>query len=94
MSKFLLSVLSLFLSFHVFAATIKGTVVDNKNGTPLVGVIVTFKSTDTVNGPKGGAVTDIDGKYEITLKEGDYTLLFNYFSFTAETVITVNWLVR
>ncbi len=86
MSKLFLFLLSLFLTINVFGATIKGTVVDSKNGAPLVGVIVTFRSTDTVNGPKGGGITDIDGKYEITVKEGDYRFTFNYFSYTAEVV--------
>ncbi len=84
MSKLFLPFLFLFIASQSFAASIKGTIVDNKNGSPLVGVIVSYKGADTVNGPKGGAISDIDGKYEITLKEGDYTLTFNYYSYSAE----------
>ena len=83
MSKFFLAFAVFLCSLNSFAGTIKGTVVDDKNGSPLVGVFIAYKgAADT--GFKNCAVTDIDGKYEITLKEGDYTLSYTYFSYTAE----------
>lgn len=80
MYRFLLLSASLLLTTLSFAGNFNGTVSEEKNGSPLVGVIVTLKGTD-----KGG-VTDIDGKYEITgVKAGSYDLEFRYINFVTET---------
>ena len=69
---FILSILSL----SAFAADIKGTVTDNKNSSPLMGVVVSL--TGTTN----GSVTDMDGKYELTgLADGTYEIQFSYTSY-------------
>ncbi|NDC42739.1 MAG: hypothetical protein EBZ77_14525, partial [Chitinophagia bacterium] len=84
----LLSVLSL-LSFAGFASVIKGTVSEEKNASPMVGVIVSVKpsSDDTSNAGKTvGTVTDIDGNFEVTgVKAGNYEVTFTYLTFTTET---------
>ena len=85
MAKFFLPLLCILLSYTSFAGVIKGSVVEDKNGAPLVGVIVSYKSVDTVNGTNGGGVTDLDGKFEITgVKNGDYVVSVSYITFTTE----------
>ncbi len=66
-----------------FGAVVKGTVTDAKDNSPLVGVVISYQ---LASGEKGGAITDIDGKYEIALKEGNHTLLFSYISYVAQEV--------
>ncbi len=86
MTRIFLSFFLSFIALGSFAGVLKGTVTDEKNGAPLVGVIIAFQSTDTVAGPKGGTVTDIDGKYEIPLQDGSYNLTVSYFSYNTEFV--------
>ena len=87
MLRFLFSFFSILVTFSSFGGTIKGNVVDYKNGSPLVGVIISYKSIDTINKINGGAITDIDGKYEITVKDGDYNLTYSYITYTTQTII-------
>lgn len=56
--------------------TIRGTVFDESNGDPLFGVSVLVKELST------GAVTDFDGKFEIQVAPGTYTLQVSYISFS------------
>ncbi|MBP5368501.1 MAG: carboxypeptidase-like regulatory domain-containing protein, partial [Bacteroidales bacterium] len=59
------------LSTSAFAQVIKGTIsYDNE---PLAGVTVLLK------GSQNGTLTDLDGKYEINVSEGQDTLEFSYF---------------
>ncbi|MCB0646657.1 MAG: TonB-dependent receptor [Saprospiraceae bacterium] len=61
--------------------TIKGTIVDNENDEPMIGVNV------LVQGTARGTVTDIDGAYELQANPGE-TLVFSYTSYeTVEVVI-------
>ena len=46
-------------------------VVKDRNGAPLPGVAVVLKGTTV------GTATDVDGKYTLTLPEGNYTLVFS-----------------
>lgn len=63
---------------------VTGTVVDNNNE-PMVGVTVTIKDASKV-----GAITDINGKYKIKIKEYQ-TLVFTCIGFiTQEAVVTQN----
>ena len=86
MTKFFSSLFCcLFLSYFSFGGVIKGSVVEDKNGSPLMGVIISYKTADTINGPKGGIVSDIDGLFELTgLKDGTYTVTFRYITFVTE----------
>ena len=84
------SILSLFAlffcSFHANAQgnTIKGTVSDIADGTPLPGVSVLVKGT------KRGASTDFDGNYAIKAEIGE-TLVFAYLGMKSKEVkITKN----
>ncbi len=81
--RFLLNVLFfLFSGTVMFAADIKGLVVDAKTGETLVGATV------QVVGTSFAAATDIDGRFEFSgLDEGkDYTLLVKYVSYKSQNV--------
>ncbi|QEH40550.1 TonB-dependent receptor [Chitinophaga sp. XS-30] len=60
--------------------TVSGTVVDGENGDLLIGVNIRVKQTN------GGAVTGIDGKYNLKLPPGKYTLEFSYVSYQSKLV--------
>ena len=59
--------------------TITGTVIDEAKE-PMIGVVVKVVGTTL------GTVTDIDGKYSITLPEGKTELEFTFWSYDAQTV--------
>lgn len=56
-------------------ATVKGLVKQDKNNEPLIGVNVSVQNSSV------GTTTDLDGKYELKLSPGDYTLIFTYVGF-------------
>ena len=71
----------LFVNVSLFAQndyTLTGTVVDGDN-TPLIGVSVVKTGTSS------GTVTDLDGTYQILVKNGD-VLRFSYTGFTAQSI--------
>lgn len=55
--------------------TIRGTVYEEGTGEPLFGVSVFVKETST------GAITDFDGKFEIQVDPGTYSLQVSYMSY-------------
>lgn len=59
--------------------SVHGTVTDS-NGEPLIGVAV------MQTGQAGGALTDLDGNYSITVTEEDAVLTFSYLGFETETI--------
>ncbi|GAB6123907.1 SusC/RagA family TonB-linked outer membrane protein [Dysgonomonas termitidis] len=63
--------------------TITGTVID-RNGEPLVGVSVTIQGTVT------GTMTDISGKYAITVRDNNQVLNFSYIGFKSISVEAKN----
>ena len=62
---------------------IHGTVVD-VNGEPLIGVAVRIKNSNV------GAITDIDGNYNITTNETAPKLEFSYVGYAAQEVVASN----
>jgi len=72
----------LFLSIQVFSQNgkISGLVKDNKTKETIVGVNI---SVDT----KTGIITDVNGKYELNLPKGRYTLTFNFIGYKTEIKI-------
>ena len=52
--------------------TVSGTVTSVEDGAPIVGAYIVIKGTTT------GSVTDIDGKYTITLPSGPQPLVFSF----------------
>jgi TonB-linked SusC/RagA family outer membrane protein len=74
-----LVLLGIFMSTVAFGQmTIRGTVSDDKSG-PLIGVNIIIKGTST------GTVTDVDGNYQLTAKQGD-VLVFSYTGFTTQEI--------
>lgn len=65
------------------AVTVKGTVVDSNND-PLIGVSV------FVVGASSGSVTDMDGKFSISVPANKTTLKFSYVGFSTQTVSVKN----
>lgn len=57
---------------------ISGKIVDKSTGEELIGATV------QVEGIAAGALTDVEGKFIISLKPGSYTLAFKYISFRTE----------
>lgn len=91
LTKKYLAILFLVVAFQlitgfVFAqnGTIRGAVFDEKTGEPLFGVSVLVKETST------GAVTDFDGKFEIAVAPGDYTLQISYISYATAEITQVS----
>lgn len=60
--------------------TVSGTVTDAGDSSPLPGVNVVVKGTTT------GTVTDIDGKYQLSVSDG-VTLVFSYVGYLAKEVV-------
>lgn len=81
---FLVIAFQLITSF-VFAqnGTIRGAIFDESTGEPLYGVSVLVKETST------GAVTDFDGKFEVQVAPGSYTLQISYISFATVNLTEV-----
>lgn len=82
--RFLLSAcLAFFLASFVANANtgvIRGTVYEQSSGEPLFGVAVRIQNTAT------GAVTDFDGKFQINVEPGTYTLEASFVSFKTVTI--------
>jgi len=55
--------------------TIRGAIYEQATGEPLFGVSVLVKETGT------GAITDFDGKFEIQVEPGSYSLQISYISY-------------
>ncbi|MDP5169333.1 MAG: TonB-dependent receptor [Bacteroidia bacterium] len=63
--------------------TARGKVVDGTTGEPLLGATVRFLQGDAV---KGGAYTDLEGAYSVSLPAGTYTLITSYISYLNDTL--------
>lgn len=61
--------------------TVKGVVTDSETQETLIGVNITFSQDRTK-----GTVTDIDGKYEITVPDTVKELSFSYVGYTSMTI--------
>lgn len=83
--KKILLLLSCVLPLSLLAqeGSIKGQVIDNENAEEMIGVSV------LVEGASAGAITDLDGKFEIKIKPGVYTLRISYISYQTLAVENV-----
>ncbi|MBN7809995.1 TonB-dependent receptor [Algoriphagus sp. H41] len=63
--------------------TIRGAVFEEATGEPLFGVSVLVKELST------GAVTDFDGKFEVQVAPGTYTIQVSYLSYTTFELTSV-----
>lgn len=87
MKKQLLLLTILLVTTSLFAQkfTLRGIVTDPANKEALVGASVVVKGTTT------GAVTDLDGAYQLTLAKGNYILVFSYVGYTSsEQTVELN----
>jgi len=74
-------VLVLFAVGSTYAqATVTGTVLSGEDNSPLIGVTVLVKGTSQ------GTVTDMDGKYSISVAGDDAVLVFSYVGFKTQEV--------
>ena len=64
--------------------TVVGGVVVDKNNEPLIGVSV------MVEGSSGGTITNMDGKFSISLPKNKTSLKFSYLGFATQTVSVKN----
>ncbi|WP_160716257.1 TonB-dependent receptor [Chitinophaga solisilvae] len=64
-------------------AKITGKVTDKKTGDPLIGLTV------LVSGTGKGAATDVDGRYNIPVQPGKYTLEFKFMGYQAKVISEV-----
>lgn len=80
-----LLILTQFLAGFAFAqkGTLRGAIFEEATGEPLFGVSVLVKETST------GAVTDFDGKFEIQVDPGTYTLQISYISYSTVELTAV-----
>jgi hypothetical protein len=83
--KVILTVIVLLLSGQLYAqkGTVRGTIFDNSLGEPMIGVTIFAEGTTL------GVVSDLDGKFNLTLPAGKYNLKFSFVSFETLTVSDV-----
>ncbi len=60
--------------------TLTGTIIDKKSGEELIGATVNVQNTSI------GAVSDISGKYNLSLEEGTYTLVYSFVTYQRKVV--------
>ena len=87
MRKRLFIILSLLITTCGFAmaqALIRGSVVSDSDGSPVIG------ATIVVDGTSKGTVTNGDGKFSITLPAGKKNVRISYIGFEPQTVAAKN----
>ena len=67
---------------------VKGTVIDNTTGEPLIGVNIIVKGTTV------GTVTDFDGRYSLSIPYDGKELSFNYIGFESQDIDINNSLIN
>lgn len=68
------------MGFAYGQTTISGTVTDASDGTTLIGVNILVKGTNQ------GTVTDIDGKYSISVSDANAVLVYSYTGYTEQEI--------
>lgn len=83
--KVILTVIIILLSGQLYAqkGTIRGTIFDESLGEPMIGVTVFAEGTTF------GVISDLDGKFNLTLPAGKYNLKFSFVSFETFTISDV-----
>ena len=71
-------------SIGIYAQTTVSGVITDSNGESLIGATVMIKGTGT------GTITDIDGKYNISVNNAKATLVFSYLGYATEEVAVQN----
>lgn len=65
------------MPLSAWTQTVTGVVLDDKTELPIIGVTIQEASTDR------GTITDVDGRFTITLEKPDPVLIFRYTGYTA-----------
>ena len=75
--KFIASIFIFFLSLNLWAQNgiIRGIVLDESTGDPLISVTVIAEGTTK------GILTDLDGKFNLLISPGTYNVKFSYISY-------------
>ena len=76
--------LFLFVGTALAQTKITGTVLSQEDGQPIIGAAVKVDGTGT------GMLTDVNGKFSLTLPEGKKTLTISYLGFQPKTVAAKN----
>lgn len=59
--------------------TLQGLVTDEKSNEPIIGASILIKNSDK------GTITDIDGKFSLTVSENDF-LVFSYIGYASQEI--------
>lgn len=73
----------LFCPITTNAQTLKGIVVDSRTNEPIIGAVVSVK---TSNGLSGGASTDVSGRFSLALKSVPTTIVASYTGYNNEEI--------
>ena len=76
--------LFLFVGTALAQTKVTGTVLSQEDGQPIIGAAVKVDGTST------GMLTDVNGKFSLTLPEGKKTLTISYLGFQPKTVAAKN----
>ena len=76
--------LFLFVGTALAQTKITGTVLSQEDGQPIIGAAVKVVGTST------GMLTDVNGKFSLTLPEGKKSLTISYLGFESKTVNAKN----
>ena len=73
----------LFSSITTNAQTLKGIVLDSRTNEPIIGAVVSIK---TSNGLSGGASTDVSGRFSLAVKSVPTTIVASYTGYNNEEI--------
>ncbi len=85
--RLLFSTLVALLTCHLAigqTGTVAGKMIEQESGFEVIGGNVAVQGAEGV-----GAVSDLDGNYQLKLDPGTYTLEFSYIGFTTQTITDV-----
>lgn len=68
------------VSVYAQQGTLKGKIIDQKSGEPILGAIVSVENSSK------GAATDYDGNYVIALDAGKYTIKVSYIAYRTQII--------
>ncbi len=76
----ILLLLSISIGLNAQKGKIRGTIIEDATGQPLIGCSV------IIEGTTNGSITDFDGNFSITAEPGTYNLVSSYVSFATQKV--------
>ena len=76
--------LFLFVGSALAQTKVSGTVLSQEDGQPIIGAAVQVTGTST------GMLTDVNGRFSLTLPEGSKTLTISYLGYESKTVNAKN----